>query len=435
MPTEIFDRELSSLKPHPLNQTIYNLIDETSLEFTKLKESIREKGVLQPLVIKEDGTILSGHRRWFIADKLSISMVPCTFAPKDHDDRELLIDYNRYRVKTISECMREAELIEAVIKERATANQKMGKSLAIQGTTLEELGLERTDVLAEAAEHIGMPRSSYAKAKKIFEVAKTNENAKKVLEKLDHGEITVARAYEAVKVLVEDEPKKAPFEEPDFIKHYNWMTFPTCDPRFGIPYPGRKPGQLVGNIIWMYTEEEDLVVDPMAGGGTTIDVCKFLNRECLAYDVKPARPDVVLWDISAGFPLECQGAQLIYMDPPYWNVVEYNEEGASALKLDPFIEWYKKLMFNAAKTVRLGGFVAVINMPQYFRLPDDFKDGYIDWPILTYQYLLEAGLRPWNRIASTEPVTSFTGFDMERAKEGRYTLPILYDTVIMRRMS
>lgn len=429
MSSEIIDRPTRSLKPHPLNQTIYNSVDESSVEFNKLVDSIKEKGILQPLIVKEDGTILSGHRRWFIACNLELDVVPCTLPPSDYDDRELLIDYNRYRIKTISETMREAETLETVISEKAAANRRG------RGVTLESVGATEIDTLSTIAEHVGMKRSSLHMAKKVFEVAKTNANAARVMEKLDKGEITISRAYEAVKVLVEEEPKKPSFEEPDFIKHYNWMTFPTCDPRFGIPYPGRKPGQLVGNFIWMYTEEDDLVVDPMAGGGTTLDVCKFLNRECLAYDVKPTRPDINLWDISAGFPLEAQGAQLIYMDPPYWNVVEYNEEGASALKMEPFITWYKKLMFDAAKTVRIGGFVAVINMAQYFRLPDDFKDGYIDWPILTYQYLLEAGLRPWNRVASTEPVTSFTGFDMERAKEGRYVLPILYDTIIMRRMS
>jgi DNA modification methylase len=37
----------------------------------------------------------------------------------------------------------------------------------------------------------------------------------------------------------------------------------------------------------------DLVVDPMCGSGTTIDVCKEERRRAIGYDIHPTRPDII----------------------------------------------------------------------------------------------------------------------------------------------
>jgi len=50
------------------------------------------------------------------------------------------------------------------------------------------------------------------------------------------------------------------------------------------------------NLIWRYTEPGDLVVDPMCGSGTTIDVCKEEKREVVGLDISPVRPDIIQSD-------------------------------------------------------------------------------------------------------------------------------------------
>ena len=51
-------------------------------------ESIRTKGILVPLIIRKDGTILDGHNRWKSALKLGIEVVPCITVPDFTDDLE-----------------------------------------------------------------------------------------------------------------------------------------------------------------------------------------------------------------------------------------------------------------------------------------------------------------------------------------------------------
>jgi hypothetical protein len=71
-------------------------------------------------------------------------------------------------------------------------------------------------------------------------------------------------------------------------------------------------------------------------------------------------------------------------------------------------------------------------MGQYFRLPDDFKDGYIDWPMFAYN-VLAAYMTPWARVAVIYPTTLHTAYDVESAKKGKFFLPVLGDIIIMRR--
>ena len=84
---------------------------------------------------------------------------------------------------------------------------------------------------------------------------------------------------------------------------------------FRIPVRYRRPLSLMPCIIFVLLD--GLVVDPMAGGGTTLDVCQSMGRRCLAYDLEPSRPDIHHHDIRAGFPAAAVGCDLIFCDPPY----------------------------------------------------------------------------------------------------------------------
>jgi DNA modification methylase len=111
---------------------------------------------------------------------------------------------------------------------------------------------------------------------------------------------------------------------PDSLQIYNVWNFPKCDPRYGLDYPGRIPGQIVENILYYYTEPFDIVVDPMAGGGTTVDVCKAMFRRYQAYDINPIREEIKKHDIRQGFPQRAKGCKLIFLDPPSWRAYNKN---------------------------------------------------------------------------------------------------------------
>lgn len=108
---------------------------------------------------------------------------------------------------------------------------------------------------------------------------------------------------------------------PDNLQVFNVWNFPVRDPLLGLSHPGMIPGQIMEHLMHYFTEPFDLVVDPMAGGGSTIDACKKWSRKYLAYDLEPKRDDITQNDVTKRYPIECQYAKLFFLDPPYFDMV------------------------------------------------------------------------------------------------------------------
>lgn len=98
-------------------------------------------------------------------------------------------------------------------------------------------------------------------------------------------------------------------------------------------YTGATPSYIIWNLLQRYTEPGDLVVDPMAGSGTTLDVARELGRRGLGYDVNPTREDIFRVD-ARKLPLEDGKANFVFIDPPYSTHVEYSDDPRCIGKLD-----------------------------------------------------------------------------------------------------
>lgn len=98
-------------------------------------------------------------------------------------------------------------------------------------------------------------------------------------------------------------------------------------------YVGATPSHIVWNLLQRYTGEGELVVDPMAGSGTTLDVARELGRRALGYDVNPTRPDIFRVD-SRKLPLEDGKAAFVFVDPPYSTHVKYSDDPRCIGRLD-----------------------------------------------------------------------------------------------------
>ncbi|MDA1275341.1 MAG: ParB N-terminal domain-containing protein [Verrucomicrobia bacterium] len=100
------------VRPSPENDQLYKPVRETDPEIVELAESIRNHGVIEPLVITLDQFILSGHRRFVAAKVACLTSIPCRvkeFNRTDDPDQFLVLlrEYNRQREKSFDEKMRE----------------------------------------------------------------------------------------------------------------------------------------------------------------------------------------------------------------------------------------------------------------------------------------------------------------------------------------
>jgi len=139
-----------------------------------------------------------------------------------------------------------------------------------------------------------------------------------------------------------------------------------CDKRFGDDWPGRIPAQLMAHILFYFSKQNDLILDPMAGGGVTPDTCLALSRRCWAFDMtdRPeTRPEIEphVWAISSADPLTSskEKPDLIIFDPPYFDkkASDYDEKSISGLPKKEYLEFleafFALLKQNAKKTTRL----------------------------------------------------------------------------------
>lgn len=221
---------------------------------------------------------------------------------------------------------------------------------------------------------------------------------------------------------------------PEDIQITTLWDFYGCDERFGIEHPGRNPGQMVLNLLHFYTKEGDVVLDPMAGGGSTIDVCKLMNRRIIAYDISPVRDDIIKHNIMEDLPIENNRVDFVFLDPPYWDMKkgEYtkNESDLSNLSLKNFYNMIKRIAEESYRVLKKDSCVSFVISNK-----NDSESGFIDFGFDCYQIFKKVGFSLVERISAPyHHATSHTGLWKHRAIENKFMLRGFRDIFIMRKV-
>jgi SAM-dependent methyltransferase len=123
-------------------------------------------------------------------------------------------------------------------------------------------------------------------------------------------------------------------------------------------YVGATPSYVIWNLVQRYTKPGDLVVDPMCGSGTTLDVARDEKRKGRGFDLAPYRSDIERAD-ARKLPLRDGEAQLVFVDPPYGDHIDYSDDPACIGKLSPFDPRYfrelGRVLREASRVLAPGG--------------------------------------------------------------------------------
>jgi hypothetical protein len=145
------------------------------------------------------------------------------------------------------------------------------------------------------------------------------------------------------------------------------------------------------NLLYLYTNPFDVVIDPFAGGGSTIDLCKTRLRRYLVSDRNPidTRQDIRLHDVTAGVlaPPLWKDVKLIYLDPPYWKQAEkqYSEDAQDLGNMDyeaftiTLSGVIKKYAEKLKRSQSERAYIALIMQPTQWKAPEkQFTDHIAD---------------------------------------------------------
>lgn len=67
---------------------------------------------------------------------------------------------------------------------------------------------------------------------------------------------------------------------------FNWFEWKRDGKDIPKIHPTQKPVNLLKELIKVFTDEGDVVIDPCAGSGSTLRACMELNRSCYGFEIK-----------------------------------------------------------------------------------------------------------------------------------------------------
>jgi len=148
---------------------------------------------------------------------------------------------------------------------------------------------------------------------------------------------------------------------------------------------GNSEPRWLENLLYLYTSPSGIVVDPFAGSGSTIDVCKKHGRRYFVSDRKPIvereheiRQHDLITDNSVQMPSvpRWKDVELVYLDPPYWKQAEgkYSQDtnDLGNMTIEKFNESLSSIIGAFAKKLKNGKprYIALIIQPTQWKAPE-----------------------------------------------------------------
>ena len=201
-------RRTRELRPHQASLEIYGKNEDIA----DLAASIRANGVLVPLTVRPDGTILSGNRRYRAALQAGLEEVPCVTAePKTPEEEEIfIIEANRNRKKDVYQLYNEGVRLKAAYEvlarrrkatraNESTEGSENGSRLVPANLAVSKMekpaGYEKGQASAAIASAIGMKDRTWQRLDYIAGLANIgNETAAELLARINSEDLSISKA-------------------------------------------------------------------------------------------------------------------------------------------------------------------------------------------------------------------------------------------------
>lgn len=414
----------------PLDAVIYrdDLYPRIEPDPSTIQRYAEDLEVLPPIEVNQYNHLIDGYHRWTAHKKAKADTIRATVTPTA-SDVELL---------ALAAARNAQHGLQLNLKDK----KKTAIRLYASGTGLPKDEIAR--LLSVSARSVNNYLSDIDKALKeereqtIRDMWLACHTQEEIAEQVGIDQSTVARATEELCKL-ESFPKRivfATYAEPDWTPPlYNIWSFATKSNKVG--HFGNTEQAIVDRLLYLYTSPLSIVVDPFAGGGSTIDVCKHRLRRYWVSDRLPIveRTDIRQHDITDGPPplhKRWQDVSLVYLDPPYWRQArgQYSNDGQDLanMELDAFYGELVTFIEACAEKMVRNAHIALIIQPTQW-LADD-RCYPVDHVFDLVQRVTSPRLRYQARIICPYPTEQYNAQQVEWAKEHSQVLTLNRELVV-----
>jgi len=369
---------------------------------TTVQKYAEDLGVLPPIEVNQKNELIDGRHRLLAHKKKDAAEIDVVVTETRDDDHllELAIERNAkfgfqlstsdkqalarriYRNAPVEERgAKKHRLAELLSMSYATINSWLGRidkdtkeerDAAVQNLFLQCFGEE------DIAAAVGMPRSTVQGL--LTEIKEFKIPSKPGI----FGDDLKDKTGKALKTAEDERQAKIVALNREAAEHASDFDAPIYNiwkqqtKSEGSSHFGNSETRWVDNLLYLYTSPFDVVIDPFAGGGSTLDVCRQRFRRCLISDRKPIEErskEIRTHDLTAGIPKPPQwkDVKLVYLDPPYWKQAEgqYSDDPTDLanMTLDDFNKSLAGIINGFAKKLT-DSHIALIIQPTQWKAPD-----------------------------------------------------------------
>ena len=410
----------------------------------RLKRSSKDVGELYPILIDEDtGEVLDGRSRQkanpsWRTEKIKTESEEqrlrikyhANWHRKDFNRSEALTEIAKRTgwrgLKPFAEFLDVSEktvskYLPQIYKDSVQSNNRSG-SVEVTSTKKVEKAVQIGDALAEAIEKLDCGEE------KKEEISQKLESVKKEL-KIIQAELPTDSIKSTPDTIIEN-----------WLKEIEWkLSLWECENERPEGYGdksfhGNCSPTLICGLLKRYSDLSDsLIVDPMAGSGTFVDVALMMGyqkSQIRAFDIRPLRPDIIDFADAEKLPLENSSVDFVFAHFPYWKLIEYsdNDEDLSRMRYEEFLVKSDKIFQEIKRVLKNGRYFALMigNMRQ---------DGLLDLES-EMSFLGSRQFRLWDKIVrkirtwTPETLGQRMGLAVARATEHNYSV-VNHDTILV----
>lgn len=321
-----------------------------------------------PVEVNQHNEIIDGYHRWTAHRKNGLERIPVVVTPTASDIELLALacDRNSKHGLQLSDRDKKTMAIRLYADGTGKSEEEIAKLLSVTRRTV-------MAYLSRTKKELKEDRN-----RRIFDMWLACYTEEEIGTAVGLDESTVHPLAKSLKSEAMQKSRMfAEYLDPDWSPPlYNiWRKH---DRTNEVRHFGNSEVTLVDRLLYLYTEPFDIVVDPFAGGGSTIDICKKRLRRYWVSDRLPIveRRDIRQSDIAEGPPSlhkRWGDVSLLYLDPPYWKQAEgqYSKDGEDLANM-PLEDFYRALtgyVLACAEKMKAGAHVALIIQPTQWNAP------------------------------------------------------------------